>query len=140
MRSFYLYLKSPCVISFPLMKSPHRLARSRTPAFHAGNTGSNPVGDASNLKELAFCVSSFSFFCACTIIILLHHPGRCLLLCCFLTSLFIPSQLLANPLVLILKPALSKLTHIILHVTLCAAYVFFKLSTLIAVQPLSNFL
>ena len=25
---------------------PHRLARSRTPAFHAGNTGSNPVGDA----------------------------------------------------------------------------------------------
>ena len=26
--------------------SPHRLARSRTPAFHAGDTGSNPVGDA----------------------------------------------------------------------------------------------
>lgn len=26
---------------------PHRLAWSRTPAFHAGNTGSNPVGDAS---------------------------------------------------------------------------------------------
>ena len=25
---------------------PHRLVRSRTPAFHAGNTGSNPVGDA----------------------------------------------------------------------------------------------
>ena len=25
---------------------PRRLARSRTPAFHAGNTGSNPVGDA----------------------------------------------------------------------------------------------
>ena len=22
---------------------PHRLVRSRTPAFHAGNTGSNPV-------------------------------------------------------------------------------------------------
>ena len=28
------------------MRSPHRLVRSRTPAFHAGNTGSNPVGDA----------------------------------------------------------------------------------------------
>ncbi len=28
------------------MQRPHRLARSRTPAFHAGNTGSNPVGDA----------------------------------------------------------------------------------------------
>jgi hypothetical protein len=25
---------------------PHRLAWSRTPAFHAGDTGSNPVGDA----------------------------------------------------------------------------------------------
>ena len=25
---------------------PHRLARPRTPAFHAGDTGSNPVGDA----------------------------------------------------------------------------------------------
>jgi|WetSurMetagenome_2_1015567.scaffolds.fasta_scaffold02806_3 hypothetical protein len=32
---------------------PHRLARSRTPAFHAGNTGSNPVGDASEIKGLA---------------------------------------------------------------------------------------
>jgi hypothetical protein len=31
---------------------PHRLARSRTPAFHAGNTGSNPVGDANNFREL----------------------------------------------------------------------------------------
>src|SRR5437867_8850378 len=26
---------------------PRRLARPRTPAFHAGNTGSNPVGDVS---------------------------------------------------------------------------------------------
>ena len=25
---------------------PHRLVRSRTSAFHADNTGSNPVGDA----------------------------------------------------------------------------------------------
>ncbi len=29
-----------------LFESPHRLARPRTPAFHVGNTGSNPVGDA----------------------------------------------------------------------------------------------
>ena len=27
---------------------PHRLAWSRTPAFHAGNRGSNPLGDATN--------------------------------------------------------------------------------------------
>lgn len=27
---------------------PHRLARSRTPAFHAGDRGSNPLGDANN--------------------------------------------------------------------------------------------
>src|ERR1044071_771581 len=27
---------------------PRRLAWPRTPAFHAGNTGSNPVGDASH--------------------------------------------------------------------------------------------
>ena len=26
---------------------PHRLARPRTPAFHAGDRGSNPLGDAS---------------------------------------------------------------------------------------------
>ena len=26
------------------IKRPRRLARSRTPAFHADNTGSNPVG------------------------------------------------------------------------------------------------
>ena len=29
---------------------PHRLAWSRTPAFHAGNRGSNPLGDAINNK------------------------------------------------------------------------------------------
>ena len=31
-----------------LILCPHRLVRSRTPAFHAGNTGSNPVGDATH--------------------------------------------------------------------------------------------
>ena len=30
-------------------KSPHRLARPRTPAFHAGDAGSNPAGDAFGL-------------------------------------------------------------------------------------------
>lgn len=28
----------------PILYSPHRLARSRTPAFHAGDRGSNPLG------------------------------------------------------------------------------------------------
>ena len=30
----------------PTNNRPHRLARSRTPAFHAGDRGSNPLGDA----------------------------------------------------------------------------------------------
>src|SRR5258705_7242514 len=36
-----------------LSTSPRRLARPRTSPFHGGNTGSNPVGDANNPKELA---------------------------------------------------------------------------------------
>ena len=37
-----------CIVAVPQNtdQRPHRLAWSRTPAFHAGNTGSNPVGDA----------------------------------------------------------------------------------------------
>jgi hypothetical protein len=31
---------------------PRRLARPRTPAFHVGNTGSNPVGDANQSRVL----------------------------------------------------------------------------------------
>ena len=43
---------------------PHRLARSRTSAFHAGNRGSNPLGDAKkdnkigtweNFPQVPFC-------------------------------------------------------------------------------------
>ena len=34
----------------PTSFSPHRLARFRTSAFHADNTGSNPVGDAKKPK------------------------------------------------------------------------------------------
>ncbi len=35
-----------------LVFRPHRLARSRTSAFHAGNTGSNPVGDAKRFQRV----------------------------------------------------------------------------------------
>jgi hypothetical protein len=35
---------------------PHRLAWSRTPAFHAGNRGSNPLGDANYINKLRFIV------------------------------------------------------------------------------------
>ena len=34
-------------------KRPRRLARPRTPPFHGDNTGSNPVGDANKIKDLA---------------------------------------------------------------------------------------
>ena len=36
----------------PQLRSPRRLAWPRTSPFHGGNTGSNPVGDANNPKEL----------------------------------------------------------------------------------------
>ena len=32
-------------------KGPHRLARPRTPAFHAGDAGSNPAGDVFSLYD-----------------------------------------------------------------------------------------
>ena len=35
------------------MKYPHRLAWPRTPAFHAGDRGSNPRGDANIKKGLS---------------------------------------------------------------------------------------
>ena len=36
-------------------KSPHRLARPRTPAFHAGDAGSNPAGDVfSGARKVKF--------------------------------------------------------------------------------------
>ena len=35
----------------PTSFCPHRLARFRTSAFHADNTGSNPVGDAKKAKD-----------------------------------------------------------------------------------------
>ncbi len=38
--------------------SPHRLARPRTPGFHPGNTGSNPVGVAIffRIREIGVCL------------------------------------------------------------------------------------
>jgi hypothetical protein len=36
-----------------LTTRPRRLAWPRTPAFHAGNTGSNPVGDAKKFATLS---------------------------------------------------------------------------------------
>ena len=41
--------------------SPHRLARPRTPAFHAGNRGSNPLGDAKSVMEGPGFGRGFSF-------------------------------------------------------------------------------
>jgi hypothetical protein len=41
---------------------PHRLARSRTPAFHAGDRGSNPLGDATKHIK-AFSIVLEAFFC-----------------------------------------------------------------------------
>ena len=43
----------PIVLSDHFNHRPRRLARPRTPPFHGGNTGSNPVGDANILKDLA---------------------------------------------------------------------------------------
>ncbi|CCO23812.1 protein of unknown function [Maridesulfovibrio hydrothermalis AM13 = DSM 14728] len=41
---------------------PHRLAWPRTPAFHAGDGGSNPPGDATKFQGLIRKNQSFSFF------------------------------------------------------------------------------
>jgi hypothetical protein len=48
------------LISFSLIKigSPHRLAWPRTPAFHAGDAGSNPAGDA-NFPRFSSCPRVF---------------------------------------------------------------------------------
>ena len=34
----------PCTLARRISRGPHRLARSRTPPFQGGSTGSNPVG------------------------------------------------------------------------------------------------
>ncbi|SVB21666.1 uncharacterized protein METZ01_LOCUS174520 [marine metagenome] len=41
-------------------KSPHRLAWPRTPAFHAGDAGSNPAGDANFHPKIGFIISQTS--------------------------------------------------------------------------------
>ena len=40
---------------------PHRLARSRTPAFHAGDRGSNPLGDANKINSLKLSYTEIIF-------------------------------------------------------------------------------
>ena len=52
----------------PTSFCPHRLARFRTSAFHADNTGSNPVGDA---KKPKIHYGSWLFFAPPTAI----HPS-----------------------------------------------------------------
>ena len=42
-----------------LTRCPYRLAWPRTPAFHAGNRGSNPLGDASTIKGLRIVAPLF---------------------------------------------------------------------------------
>ena len=41
-------------------KSPHRLAWPRTPAFHAGDAGSNPAGDANSYPKIGLIISQTS--------------------------------------------------------------------------------
>ncbi len=52
---------SPCS---PAIKRPHRLAWPRTPAFHAGDGGSNPPGDATEKASTYRNVGAFSFHAA----------------------------------------------------------------------------
>ena len=47
---------------FHFFSRPHRLARPRTPAFHVGNRGSNPLGDAKLiLRKPHFLLGLFYF-------------------------------------------------------------------------------
>jgi hypothetical protein len=45
------------------IQRPRRLARPRTPAFHVGNTGSNPVGDATSKPASDADASVFQASC-----------------------------------------------------------------------------
>ncbi len=38
-----------------IKEGPHRLARSRTSAFHVDNRGSNPLGDAKSIASAGCC-------------------------------------------------------------------------------------
>ena len=49
-------------IKYPEILRPHRLAWPRTPAFQAGNTGSNPVGDAIKKSRWSFLQRLFFYF------------------------------------------------------------------------------
>ena len=46
-----------CLLLYLYFTRPHRLARSRTLAFHAGDRGSNPLGDAKFFKIILLTIS-----------------------------------------------------------------------------------
>ena len=46
---------------FRFLGRPHRLARPRTPAFHVGNMGSNPIGDAKYDQGVSSLANPFIF-------------------------------------------------------------------------------
>ncbi|CAI2717481.1 protein of unknown function [Nitrospina watsonii] len=48
---------------------PHRLARPRTPAFHAGDGGSNPPGDAKFSFPLYQTLSQHSTYKHCLLLV-----------------------------------------------------------------------
>ena len=56
-KKYELFLQKglPCEIGMLICRAlfgrPHRLARPRTPGFHPGDTGSNPVGDANFFRR-----------------------------------------------------------------------------------------
>ena len=56
-RNFY----SAFHILHSVIRSPHRLARPRTPAFHVGNRGSNPLGDAKEFQGVSNLANPFIF-------------------------------------------------------------------------------
>jgi hypothetical protein len=53
------YPRMPAIRPF-FRSRPRRLARPRTPAFHVGNTGSNPVGDTIDKNPYLFMVYSLA--------------------------------------------------------------------------------
>src|SRR5207249_10617633 len=51
----------PCPANCATSLCPRRLAWPRTPAFHAGNVGSNPAGDASQTRVVPSEARNFVF-------------------------------------------------------------------------------
>ena len=51
----------------PSLERPRRLARPRTPPFHGDNTGSNPVRDAKQIKNMGVPLL-ISWFCGDSVV------------------------------------------------------------------------